>query len=139
MHDKNITSIYLVKVQKHKNVNRMERREREKSESIWPADFWNVTIFSIDPWGENTWYNTSIVIGYSMWWTVTKRIWFGCVSREFPTAGRHRESKDIEKRINREMHHKEKKESTKYNNLIHWPCWNGIVQRWQFKDMGGIS
>ena len=29
MHDKNITSIYLVKVQKHKNVNRMERRKAE--------------------------------------------------------------------------------------------------------------
>lgn len=55
---------------------------KEKIWRCWPADFWNVTIFSTNPCGEKTWCSTSTVIGYSMWCIVTKRIRLGWISRE---------------------------------------------------------
>lgn len=71
--------------------NELTKWVEEKIWRCWPADFWNVTIFSTNPWGEKTWCSTSTVIGYSMWCIVTKRIRLGWISRESRTADQHRD------------------------------------------------
>lgn len=55
-----------------------------------------------------------------MWWTVTKRIRFGCASRELPTADSiEKEKRERERRINREVRDKEKENyRTKEINTI---------------------